>query len=56
MNMRTVIIGHTHHARIAVRKMPNGTPFTLIDCGAWIEKCVDADGTNAFPNAQITAL
>ena len=41
-NLRTVIIGHTHHARIAVRKMPDGTPFTLIDCGAWIEKCIDA--------------
>jgi len=32
-----VIIGHTHHARIAVRQMPDGSPFTLLDAGAWIE-------------------
>jgi UDP-2,3-diacylglucosamine pyrophosphatase LpxH len=54
--LRTVIIGHTHHARIAVKTMPDGTPFTLIDCGAWIENCKDANGDEAFPNAQITAL
>jgi len=54
--LRTVIIGHTHHARIATRTMPDGTPFTLIDCGAWIENCKDANGEEAFPNAQITAL
>jgi UDP-2,3-diacylglucosamine pyrophosphatase LpxH len=54
--LRAVIIGHTHHARIATCPMPDGNPFTLIDCGAWIENCVDADGSEAFPNAQITAL
>jgi UDP-2,3-diacylglucosamine pyrophosphatase LpxH len=55
-SLRTVIIGHTHHARIATKTMPDGTPFTLIDCGAWIENCKDANGDEAFPNAQITAL
>jgi UDP-2,3-diacylglucosamine pyrophosphatase LpxH len=54
--LKTAIIGHTHHARIAVCPMPGGGQFTLIDCGAWIENCVDADGSDAFPNAQITAL
>jgi UDP-2,3-diacylglucosamine pyrophosphatase LpxH len=54
--LRTVVIGHTHHARIATKTMPDGTPFTLIDCGAWIENCKDANGDDAFPNAQITAL
>jgi UDP-2,3-diacylglucosamine pyrophosphatase LpxH len=54
--LRTVIIGHTHHARIATKTMADGTPFTLIDCGAWIENCKDANGEEAFPNAQIMAL
>jgi UDP-2,3-diacylglucosamine pyrophosphatase LpxH len=56
ITLRTVIIGHTHHARIATKTMPDGSPFTLIDCGAWIENCKDANGDEAFPNAQITAL
>lgn len=55
-NLKTVIIGHTHHARIAVREMPDGRPFTLIDTGAWIESCVETGGGSASPNAQITAL
>jgi UDP-2,3-diacylglucosamine pyrophosphatase LpxH len=55
-NLKTVIIGHTHHARIAVGKAPDGTPFTLIDTGAWIENCVEAGGGAVSPNAQITAL
>jgi UDP-2,3-diacylglucosamine pyrophosphatase LpxH len=54
--IRTVIIGHTHHARIAQKKMADGGKFTLIDTGAWIENCCNADGTNTFPNAQITAI
>jgi UDP-2,3-diacylglucosamine pyrophosphatase LpxH len=49
------VIGHTHHARIAVRDDGDGF-FALIDCGAWIENCnTDADPTPQ-PNAQIAAL
>lgn len=55
-NLKTVIIGHTHHARIAVQEMPDGSPFTLVDTGAWIENCVESSGGPASPNAQITAL
>jgi UDP-2,3-diacylglucosamine pyrophosphatase LpxH len=55
-NLKTVIIGHTHHARIAVQQMPDGSPFALIDTGAWIENCVENIGGPASPNAQITAL
>jgi UDP-2,3-diacylglucosamine pyrophosphatase LpxH len=56
LNLKTVIIGHTHHARIAVRE-DNGDLFTLIDCGAWIENCsVDGSSDNVMPNAQIAAL
>jgi UDP-2,3-diacylglucosamine pyrophosphatase LpxH len=56
LNLKTVVIGHTHHARIAVRE-DNGDLFTLIDCGAWIENCsVDGSSDNMMPNAQIAAL
>ena len=55
LNLRTVIMGHTHHARIAVKVQPDGSPFTLIDSGAWLEDCVDDTGRVAL-NAQITAL
>jgi len=51
LNLKTVIIGHTHHARIAVRD-----GFTLVDTGAWIEECQGAGDENPSPNAQITAL
>ena len=53
--IKTVIIGHTHHARIAVRE-ENGGLFTLIDCGAWIENCSVDGATNPLPSAQIGAL
>jgi UDP-2,3-diacylglucosamine pyrophosphatase LpxH len=54
--LRMVIIGHTHHARIATMKMPDGTPFALVDIGAWIETCTEEEGASPVPNAQITAL
>jgi UDP-2,3-diacylglucosamine pyrophosphatase LpxH len=53
--IKTVIIGHTHHARIAVRE-ENGGLFTLIDCGAWIENCSVDGATNPMPSAQIGVL
>jgi UDP-2,3-diacylglucosamine pyrophosphatase LpxH len=54
--LRMVIIGHTHHARIAAMKMPDGTPFALVDIGAWIENCQEEEGGDPIPNAQIAAL
>ncbi|HYW41817.1 MAG TPA: metallophosphoesterase [Bryobacteraceae bacterium] len=54
--LRMVIIGHTHHARIATQSMPDGSAFALVDTGAWIENCAEADKGPEFPNAQITAL
>jgi UDP-2,3-diacylglucosamine pyrophosphatase LpxH len=53
--VKTVIIGHTHQARIAVRE-ENGGLFTLIDCGSWIENCSVDGATNPLPSAQICAL
>lgn len=56
MNLKIAVIGHTHHARIAVRETDDGDLFTLIDCGAWIENCIGYEDTNPTPNAQIAAL
>ena len=54
--LRMVVIGHTHHARIAATRMADGTPFALVDIGAWIENCVETEGSAPIPNAQIAAL
>jgi UDP-2,3-diacylglucosamine pyrophosphatase LpxH len=55
LNMHCVVIGHTHYARIALRETNAGELFALIDCGAWIENCVNSIGAK-MPNAQIAAL
>jgi UDP-2,3-diacylglucosamine pyrophosphatase LpxH len=52
-NMRFAVIGHTHHARIAVDET-NGGFFALVDCGAWIDNC-EGSGL-VMPNAQIGVL
>lgn len=54
--LKTAVIGHTHHARIAV--MDNGADdfFALVDCGAWIEKYRTPESDQALPNAQIAAI
>jgi UDP-2,3-diacylglucosamine pyrophosphatase LpxH len=54
LDLRFMVIGHTHQARIAVRDDADGF-FALVDCGAWIEKGRDANG-QTFPNQQITVL
>jgi UDP-2,3-diacylglucosamine pyrophosphatase LpxH len=54
--MRVAVIGHTHHARIATATSPDGEPFVLVDCGAWIEECRETAGASVQPNAQIAAL
>jgi UDP-2,3-diacylglucosamine pyrophosphatase LpxH len=56
LNLKVAVIGHTHHARIAVKETPEGELFTLIDCGAWIEECIAEGDTAPAPNAQIAAL
>jgi UDP-2,3-diacylglucosamine pyrophosphatase LpxH len=56
MNLKVAVIGHTHHARIAVRETDKGDLFTLIDCGAWIENCIADGESSPAPNAQIAAL
>lgn len=55
MNLRFAVIGHTHHPRIAVHDGGGDDFFALIDSGAWIENCVQPDGTK-LPNMQLTAI
>lgn len=55
LSLTTAVIGHTHHARIAVHEEA-GKLFALVDCGAWIEECVTEDDPTPRPNAQIAAL
>ena len=42
------VIGHTHHARILVDRLPGtDAPHVTLDCGGWIENCTarqSADG------------
>jgi UDP-2,3-diacylglucosamine pyrophosphatase LpxH len=59
MNLRVMFIGHTHHARIALRETDAGEFFALVDCGAWIEQCAwveDGGRLQSAPSAQIAAL
>jgi UDP-2,3-diacylglucosamine pyrophosphatase LpxH len=53
--LNVAVIGHTHHARIAVHDTADEF-FALMDCGAWIENCNTADDPTPRPNAQIAAL
>jgi UDP-2,3-diacylglucosamine pyrophosphatase LpxH len=55
-DLRVVVIGHTHRARIATAQLASGQLFTLIDTGAWVENCSETAGGATMPNAQITAL
>jgi len=55
LDLRLVVIGHTHHARIAVRESKDGEFLALMDCGAWIEWCRMGNG-ELRPNAQLGVL
>ncbi|MGH7526305.1 MAG: hypothetical protein ACREMX_06340 [Gemmatimonadales bacterium] len=53
-DVRLVVIGHTHQARIVRGKRPDGTPFVLMDCGAWVGTNFLSDELDApIANAQI---
>ncbi|MEO8595924.1 MAG: metallophosphoesterase [Candidatus Solibacter sp.] len=54
-HLNAAVIGHTHHARIAVHDTPEEF-FALLDCGAWIENCNTVDDPTPRANAQIAAL
>jgi len=57
LNMKAIVIGHTHFARIAVQRDDGGgLTFALIDTGAWIEQCRETEEGPTMDNAQITAI
>jgi hypothetical protein len=38
-DVRTIVVGHTHWARMVVGEREPGIPFVIMDCGAWIGDC-----------------
>ncbi len=38
-DIRLVVVGHTHFARIVRGDRGDGAPFVLMDCGAWFGQC-----------------
>ena len=50
-SIRLMVIGHTHYARIA-RGAQAGGPFVLMDCGAWVDKCILPGETSPVLCAQ----
>ncbi len=51
-DLRFVVIGHTHHARIVIDET-GGDFSALIDCGAWIQRCEGEGYKGSMPSAQI---
>jgi UDP-2,3-diacylglucosamine pyrophosphatase LpxH len=39
LDIRAMVIGHTHYARMIKGNRGDGVTFTLMDCGAWFGKC-----------------
>jgi len=53
-NLKLIVMGHSHHPRIAVDDTRD-PPLVLLDTGAWIERYLDADGRTG-PNCQIAVV
>jgi UDP-2,3-diacylglucosamine pyrophosphatase LpxH len=53
-DVRLIVIGHTHRARIVRGKRPDATPFALMDCGAFVGTSFLSDEMDApMANTQI---
>jgi UDP-2,3-diacylglucosamine pyrophosphatase LpxH len=53
-DVRLMVIGHTHQARIVRGSRTDGTPFVLMDCGAWVGSNFLSDQLGApILNSQI---
>jgi UDP-2,3-diacylglucosamine pyrophosphatase LpxH len=55
LDLRFMVIGHTHHARIAVHDGGPNDFFALIDCGGWLEDAHDNTGAR-YPNQTLAAI
>lgn len=56
LTLTTVVMGHTHRARINVYEGSGGEFLTLMDCGAWIERYRTPADPEPHPNAQIGVM
>lgn len=53
VDVRLVVIGHTHKARIAVGTRRDNQPFVLLDCGAWFGRCHLPGAAGEASSAQL---
>jgi UDP-2,3-diacylglucosamine pyrophosphatase LpxH len=55
-DIRLVICGHSHNARIVIGDRGDGVPFALMDCGAWLGQCRFGQNSPWRANAQVGVL
>ncbi len=55
-NVRVVVIGHTHWARLVAGDRGDGQALLLMDCGAWFGRCRLAQNTDWIWSSQIGVL
>ena len=56
LDIRAMVIGHTHVARIVRGDRGDGVPFVLMDCGAWFESCRLPADSERLKSAQVGVL
>lgn len=55
-DVRTVVVGHTHFARIVRGQRSDGVPLVLMDCGAWMGQCRLAPADPWIWSAQLGVI
>jgi UDP-2,3-diacylglucosamine pyrophosphatase LpxH len=55
LNLRFLVMGHTHNARIALHDGGGDDFFALIDCGGWLEDASDSSGAR-YKNQTLAVL
>ncbi|NOT07104.1 MAG: hypothetical protein HOP28_02770 [Gemmatimonadales bacterium] len=55
-DVRLVVCGHSHDARIVTGDRGDGTPFVLMDCGAWLGQCRFGPASPWRASAQVGVL
>lgn len=51
-DIRAVVIGHTHNAGVVAK----ASGSLLVDCGAWVERCIVSSGSPAELSAQLAVI
>ena len=55
-DIRLIVIGHTHNARIVVGDRGDNQPLVLLDCGAWMGQCRLDPADPFVASAQVGVL